>query len=97
MPPGLGGLVVLVFEVLNCFRYFLIICCLPDGVGGGGWTMGGVDPPQVAALSSPCSDFISSLGATTAANMWVLSYRRPTYLLFPWELGRWRAYLCDFT
>lgn len=37
-------------------------------------------------MSSACSDFISSLGAATAANMRVLSYERPTYLLFPWEL-----------
>lgn len=42
--------------------------------------------PQVASLSSPCSDFISSLGATTAGNIWVLSYKRPSSLLFSWEL-----------
>lgn len=39
MPPGLGGLVVLVFEeerLLNCFTYlvhFLIICRQPDETG----------------------------------------------------------------
>lgn len=58
-----------------------------------------LESPRVASLSSPCSDFISSLGATTGGNMWVLSYKRPTYLLFPWELkdGRLRGYLYDFT
>lgn len=48
--------------------------------------MRGMKSPQVASLSSACSDFISSLGAATAANTRVLSYERPTYLLFPWEL-----------
>lgn len=68
-----------------------------EGGGGGGGGGGGVEiwgewilksptRPQVASLSSPCSDFISSLGATTAGNIWVLSYKRPTSLLFSWEL-----------
>lgn len=62
------------------------------GGGGGGveiwgeWILKSPTRPQVASLSSPCSDFISSLGATTAGNIWVLSYKRPTSLLFSWEL-----------
>lgn len=52
----------------------------------GEWILKSATRPQVASLSSPCSDFISSLGATTAGNIWVLSYKRPTSLLFSWEL-----------